>query len=98
MSEVVYPLEGKRIWVAGHKGMVGSALVRRLASENCEAITVDRQDVDLIRQAEVEAWLDNAGPDASRANERRWPCGARAAAGVRETGKRHSTQWANSRR
>ena len=35
MSEAVYPLGGKRIWVAGHKGMVGSALVRRLASENC---------------------------------------------------------------
>jgi GDP-L-fucose synthase len=64
MSEAVYPLGGKRIWVAGHKGMVGSALVRRLASENCEAITVDRQDVDLIRQAEVEAWLRNVRPDA----------------------------------
>ena len=64
MSEVVYPLKGKRIWVTGHKGMVGSALVRRLAGEDCEAITVDRSEVDLIRQAEVEAWLANARPDA----------------------------------
>ena len=42
MSEVVYPLKGKRVWVAGHKGMVGSALVRRLAREDCEVLTVDR--------------------------------------------------------
>jgi GDP-L-fucose synthase len=64
MSEALYPLEGKRIWVAGHKGMVGSAIVRRLAAENCEVITVDRQQVDLIRQAEVETWLEKARPDA----------------------------------
>ena len=64
MSEAVYPLEGKRIWVAGHKGMVGSALVRRLAREDCETITVDRSEVDLVRQAEVEAWLAKVRPDA----------------------------------
>jgi GDP-L-fucose synthase len=64
MSEAIYPLKGKRIWVAGHKGMVGSAIVRRLASEDCEAITVDRREVDLIRQAEVEAWLTDVRPDA----------------------------------
>ncbi len=64
MSEVIYPLQGKRIWVAGHKGMVGSALLRRLARENCQAITVDRSEVDLIRQAEVEAWLEHSRPDA----------------------------------
>ncbi|MGA2494076.1 MAG: GDP-L-fucose synthase [Roseiarcus sp.] len=64
MSEVVYPLEGKRVWVAGHKGMVGSALVRRLASEDCEVIVADRSKVDLVRQAEVEAWLGKARPDA----------------------------------
>ena len=64
MSEVVYPLEDKRVWVAGHKGMVGSALVRRLRSEDCEVITVDRRDVDLLRQAEVESWLASVRPDA----------------------------------
>ncbi|MFZ1962465.1 MAG: GDP-L-fucose synthase [Roseiarcus sp.] len=64
MSEALYPLGGKRIWVAGHNGMVGSAIVRGLASEDCEAITVDRSEVDLIRQAEVEAWLKNVRPDA----------------------------------
>ena len=64
MSEVVYPLKGKRIWVAGHKGMVGSALVRRLASEDCEVIVAGHSEVDLVRQAEVEAWLGKARPDA----------------------------------
>ena len=64
MSEIVYPLEGKRVWVAGHKGMVGSAVARRLARENCEVIVADRREVDLVRQAEVEAWLGKARPDA----------------------------------
>lgn len=63
MSEVIYPLEGKRIWVAGHKGMVGSAIGRRLASEGCEVVTVDRSEVDLTCQAEVQTWLRNARPD-----------------------------------
>jgi len=64
MSEFIYPLAGKRIWVAGHKGMVGSALVRRLARENCEVIVAGHTEVDLIRQAEVEAWIARARPDA----------------------------------
>ncbi len=62
--ETIYPLEGKRVWVAGHRGMVGSALVRRLQSEGCaEILTVTRQEVDLTRQAEVEAWMNANRPD-----------------------------------
>ena len=49
-----YDLSGKRVLVAGHRGMVGSALVRRLASENCTILTLGRNTVDLRRQAEVE--------------------------------------------
>jgi GDP-L-fucose synthase len=64
MSEFVYPLKGKRIWVAGHNGMVGSTVARRLADEDCEVITADRSKVDLTRQAEVEAWLVKTRPDA----------------------------------
>lgn len=60
----MYELKGKRIWVAGHRGMVGSAVVRRLASEECEVLTVDRAEVDLRRQAEVEAWMEANRPDA----------------------------------
>jgi GDP-L-fucose synthase len=64
MSEILYPLAGKRIWVAGHKGMVGSAVARRLALENCEVITAGHSEVDLTRQVEVEAWLRKARADA----------------------------------
>ncbi len=58
-----FDLDGKRVWVAGHRGMVGAALVRRLAGERCEVITVDRDRVDLRRQAAVDAWLAESRPD-----------------------------------
>ena len=57
-----YDLKGKRIFVAGHKGMVGSAVVRRLASEDCEIITADRKTVDLKRQTDVEAFFRDTRP------------------------------------
>ncbi len=63
-DRIVYSLKGKRVWVAGHLGMVGSALVRRLESEECEVVTVTRQDVDLTRQSQVEDWLDEVRPQA----------------------------------
>lgn len=63
-TEVIFPLEGKRVWVAGHNGMVGSALARRLSSENCEILTVDRKTVDLKDQAATRAWIMDAKPDA----------------------------------
>lgn len=59
-----YDLTGKRIYVAGHRGMVGAALLRRLARENCTVLTAGRADVDLKRQAEVEAWVAAQKPDA----------------------------------
>jgi len=59
-----YDLRGKRVWVAGSNGMVGSALVRRLGVEQCEIITSDRREVDLIRQDAVEAWLKRVQPKA----------------------------------
>lgn len=61
-SDAPFRLVGKRIWVAGHRGMVGSALVRRLEREDCEILTVDRREVDLIRQASVESWVTAARP------------------------------------
>src|SRR3954470_8362132 len=63
-SDASYRLEGKRVWVAGHRGMVGAAVVRRLASERCEILTVGRGEVDLRRQAEVESWMRRARPQA----------------------------------
>ncbi|GAA2832566.1 GDP-L-fucose synthase [Aminobacter aminovorans] len=64
MADLLYPLAGKRVWVAGHRGMVGAALVRRLAQEDCEVVTAGRDSVDLTRQAEVEAWLADTRPQA----------------------------------
>jgi GDP-L-fucose synthase len=61
---MTYPLEGKRIWVAGHRGMVGAAVCRRLAAEPVELLTVDRATLDLRRQAEVEAWMAANRPQA----------------------------------
>lgn len=63
-SDVIFPLEGKRVWVAGHRGMVGSAIVRRLASEGCEILTAGRDVLDLERQSAVEAWIAQEKPDA----------------------------------
>jgi GDP-L-fucose synthase len=55
-------LDGKRVWVAGHRGMVGAALVRRLAAEPCELVLADRQALDLTRQEAVERWMEKARP------------------------------------
>ncbi|MBY3381863.1 GDP-L-fucose synthase [Rhizobium laguerreae] len=60
----MYDLSDKKIWVAGHRGMVGSALVRRLRSENCRVITATRQELDLKRQGEVEKFVQVNKPDA----------------------------------
>jgi len=60
-----FRLAGRRVWVAGHRGMVGSALLRRLARAECEVVTVGRDRVDLRRQAELEAWLAEARPSVA---------------------------------
>ena len=59
-----YDLKGKRVYVAGHRGMVGSALVRRLERESCTVITVPRSDVDLIRQDQVDRFFEETRPQA----------------------------------
>ncbi len=59
-----FELSGKRVWVAGHRGMAGSAIVRRLGSEHCEIVTVSRAELDLLRQADVHAWLADQRIDA----------------------------------
>lgn len=63
-QRATYDLKGKRVWVAGHRGMVGAALVRRLASEGCEVLTAARSDADLTRQGEVERWMEAHRPQA----------------------------------
>ena len=71
---VPFRLAGRRVWVAGHRGMVGAAVVRRLRGEggrsgedrpgeDCEVLTADRAVVDLTRQREVEDWLADQRPE-----------------------------------
>jgi GDP-L-fucose synthase len=48
-----YKIAGKRVFVAGHKGMAGSAIVRRLAQENCTLLTVERKDLDLSKEEQT---------------------------------------------
>lgn len=61
---MTYSLEGKTVWVAGHRGMVGGAIVRRLARENCVVVTADRTTLDLRDQASVRNWVADTRPDA----------------------------------
>jgi GDP-L-fucose synthase len=61
---LLFDLNGKRVFVAGHKGMMGSAIVRRLAVEDCEVIVADRRALDLTDQRETEDWLGQNRPDA----------------------------------
>ncbi len=60
---MAFDIQGKRVWVAGHSGMVGAAIVRRLAREDCVVLTAGRQDADLTRQSEVETWMQTNKPD-----------------------------------
>ena len=61
---LLFDLQGKRVYVAGHKGVAGSALVRRLAGEGCDILTADRKTLDLTDQAQTESWLNANKPDA----------------------------------
>ncbi len=64
-AETIYDLSGKRVFVAGHRGMVGGAIVRRLGRENCAEIqTATRSELDLTRQDQVERWMAENRPQA----------------------------------
>jgi len=59
-----YTLRNKKVWVAGHRGLVGSALMRRLEDEGCELVTAPRDTVDLRRPDQVERWMADVRPQA----------------------------------
>lgn len=61
---LLFDLKGKRVYVAGHNGLAGSAIVRRLAGEGCEILTAPRAELDLTQQSATEAWLERQRPDA----------------------------------
>lgn len=59
-----FVLKGKRVWVAGHRGMVGSAIMRRLEREDCELVTAERDRVDLRDPVVVNHWMNDTRPQA----------------------------------
>ena len=63
MADAIYRLAGKRVYVAGHRGMVGSAIVRRLEREDCTVLQATRSELDLTSQAAVQAWFAANRPD-----------------------------------
>ena len=63
-TSIPYEIEGKRIFVAGHRGMVGSAIARRLVRENCEVLTTPRPQLDLMDQMRTDAWFAQHKPHA----------------------------------
>ena len=64
MPSPLFDFRGKRVFVTGHNGMAGSAIVRRLASEGCDVLTAERRALDLRQQEAVESWLLEHRPDA----------------------------------
>lgn len=63
-SDQPYDLEGKRVFVAGHRGMVGAALVRQLGREGCDVLTATRSELNLKSQDQTRRWMDIARPHA----------------------------------
>jgi len=61
---MIYNLSSKKVLVAGHRGMVGSAVCRQLENEDCNVIKVGRDEVNLVNQAEVIDWMNAVKPDA----------------------------------
>ena len=62
MASAEFELKGKRVYVAGHRGMVGGAILRRLAQEDTELVTADRRELDLCNQASVFDWFAKVRP------------------------------------
>ena len=59
----MFNISKKKVWVAGHNGMVGSAIVRRLKKEECKILTANRKDLDLLNQRSTEKWMKDNGPE-----------------------------------
>ena len=63
-APVIFELSGKRVFVAGHAGMAGSAIVRRLEREGCDIISAPRKELDLRNSEQVDRFMAQAKPDA----------------------------------
>jgi len=60
---MAFSLTGKKVWIAGHRGMVGAAIMRALAGEDCTVLTATHAELDLTRQKDVEDWMAARQPD-----------------------------------
>lgn len=63
MTDLVFNLKGKRVWVAGHRGMVGSAIIRRLVQEDIEILRIGSEELDLRDQTATKNWMGRHKPD-----------------------------------
>ena len=59
----MFDISNKKIWVAGHNGMVGSAIVRRLKKENCKILKVEKKELNLLDQKSTEEWICKNKPE-----------------------------------
>ncbi len=59
----MYNLRGKKVWIAGHNGMVGRAVLRNISEHDCELLTAEKADLDLLNQHHVNEWLKKNKPD-----------------------------------
>ena len=64
MASAPFELKGKTVFVAGHRGMVGAAIARRLATEDAEILIASRAELDLLDQAAVFDWFAKKKPQA----------------------------------
>ena len=62
-APILFDLRGRRVYVAGHAGMVGAAIIRRLQREQCKIITAARSELDLRHSETVERFMAQAKPD-----------------------------------
>jgi GDP-L-fucose synthase len=62
-AEKIFDVAGRRVFVAGHKGMAGAAIARRLSDSGATLLLAERSELDLTRQADVERWMKQAKPD-----------------------------------
>ena len=63
LTTPIFSLTGKKIYVAGHNGMVGSAIIRRLKQIDCDCLTVNSSDLDLMKINDVDNWFKENKPD-----------------------------------
>lgn len=63
VDDLKHDLLGKWVWVTGHRGMLGSAMVRRLEQEKCDLMLTTRRDLDLRDQVAVRTWMEKNKPE-----------------------------------